>query len=386
LGRYNGAINDVEVRAMSLQIGIVGLPNVGKSTLFNALTNAGAEVANYPFTTIEPNVGLVPLADPRLEYVASLVQPEKVVPSTVRFVDIAGLVKGAHRGEGLGNQFLGHIRDVDAIAMVVRCFEDGNVAHVTETLDPVSDIETVWTELVLADLQIVERRLEKVHTSAKARPQEHAAEVAWLQRLQEHLNGGKRASSLVRSETELPASTVAEWLSGMALLTIKPYLYVANVGEQDLPEGGRLATRVCQQARQDGAEAVVVCAQTEMELQEWPAEDASSYLADLGLVEAGLQRLARVGYRALGLITFFTATGTKAVQAWAIPQGTIASAAAGHVHSDMERGFIRAEVVSYDDLKQLGSFAAAKEHGKLRIEGRSYVVHDGDVVHFRFNV
>ncbi len=371
---------------MSLQVGIVGLPNVGKSTLFNALTNAGAEVANYPFTTIEPNVGLVPLADPRLEYVASLIQPEKVVPSTVRFVDIAGLVSGAHCGEGLGNQFLGHIRDVDAIAMVVRCFEDGNVAHVTETLDPVSDIETVWTELVLADMEIVERRLEKVHTSAKARPQEHFAELSWLERLHDHLNAGKRASSFLESKTEVPTPTVAEWLSSMALLTAKPHLYVANVGEQDLPEGGELAARVCQWARDDGVEAIVLCAQTEMELQEWPPEEASAYLADLGLAEPGLQRLARAGYRALGLITFFTATGTKAVQAWAIPQGTTAPAAAGRVHSDMERGFIRAEVVAFGDLKQLGSFAAAREHGRLRTEGRSYVVQDGDVVHFRFNV
>lgn len=371
---------------MSLQIGIVGLPNVGKSTLFNALTNATAEVANYPFTTIEPNVGIVPLADARLEYVASLVQPEKVIPSTVRFVDIAGLVKGAHRGEGLGNQFLGHIRDVDAIAMVVRCFEDENVAHVAETLDPWSDIETVWTELILADVETVERRMEKVQTSAKARPQEHIAELAWLTRLRDHLNSGQRASSLLGGQAEAPDATAAEWLASMALLTAKPHLYVANVGERDLPQGGELAARVRQRAAEEGVEAVVLCAQTEMELREWPADEASAYLADLGQAEPGLQRLARAGYRVLKLITFFTATGTKAVQAWAIPEGTVAPAAAGKVHTDMERGFIRAEVVAFDDLKQLGSFAAAKEHGRLRTEGRSYVIQDGDVVHFRFNV
>ena len=365
---------------MSLEIGIVGLPNVGKSTLFNALTNASAQVANYPFTTIEPNVGVVPLAEPRLDYVATLVQPQKVVPSTVRFVDIAGLVRGAHRGEGLGNQFLGHIRNVDAIAMVVRCFEDENVSHVDAWLDPVSDVETVWTELILADLEIVDRRIVKVQSSAKARPKDLAGELEWLSHLRDHLDAGHRARSLSTSEQE------SEWLSSMSLLTIKPYLYVVNVSEESLPHGGDLAAKVRDLATDEGVEAVALCAQIEMELQEWSPEEAAAYLADLDVAEPGLQRLVRAGYWVLNLITFFTATGTKTVQAWAIPAGTTAPRAAGKVHSDMERGFIRAEVVAFDDLKQSGSFAAAKEHGKLRIEGHEYTVQDGDVIHFRFNV
>jgi GTP-binding protein YchF len=365
---------------MSLEIGIVGLPNVGKSTLFNALTNAGAEVASYPFTTIEPNVGIVPLADSRLDFVASLVNPQKVVPSTVRFVDIAGLVRGAHRGEGLGNQFLGHIRNVDAIAMVVRCFEDENIAHVDAHLDPLADIETIWTELTLADVEIVDRRIQKVQSAAKARPKDFAAELEWLTTLRDRLNAGHRALSLSFSESQ------QEWLSEMDLLTIKPYLYVVNVSEEDLPEGGRLAEQVVQFANREGVEAVVLSAQTEMELQDWPTEEAMAYLADLGLRASGLQRLVRAGYKVLGLITFFTATGTKTVQAWAVPEGTTAPQAAGQVHSDMERGFIRAEVIAFEALKSAGSFSRVRDQGKLRVEGREYVVQDGDVIHFRFNV
>lgn len=365
---------------MSLEIGIVGLPNVGKSTLFNALTRARAVVANYPFTTIEPNVGVVALADPRLDFIASLVKPEKVVPSTIRFVDIAGLVRGAHRGEGLGNQFLGHIRNVDAIAMVVRCFEDKDVVHVQAQLDPLSDIETVWTELVLADLDVVDRRIDKVKSAAKANPREFAAELDWLACLRAHLNAGHRAHSLPLNDAE------SEWASHMALLTIKPYLYILNVGEGDLPDGGALAEPVRRLASQEGAEAIVLCAQTEMELLEWPTDEAAAYLADLGLNESGLQRLVHAGYRLLHLITFFTATGTKTTQAWAIPSGCTAVHAAGQIHSDMEKGFIRAQVVSFEYLRALGSFAAAKEHGKLRSEGRDYMVQDGDVIHFMFNV
>jgi GTP-binding protein YchF len=365
---------------MSLEIGIVGLPNVGKSTLFNALTNAGAQVASYPFTTIEPNVGVVPLADPRLEYVASLVQPDKTVASTVRFVDIAGLVRGAHLGEGLGNQFLGHIRSVDAVAMVVRCFEDENVAHVDAYLNPLADVETVWTELILADVEVVERRIDKVQGVAKADPKKFAPELEWLHHLRDQLNAGHRASAVRVSEQE------SEWLSQIALLTTKPYVYVVNVSEDDLPDGGSLASRVRQLACDEGVEAVVLCAQTEMELQEWPVEDAAAYRADLGLEDSGLQQLVRAGYCVLDLITFFTATGTKTVQAWAIPAGTKAPQAAGKVHSDMERGFIRAEVVSFEDLWAQGSFSAVKEHGLLRVEGHDYVVQDGDIVHFRFNV
>jgi GTP-binding protein YchF len=370
---------------MSLEIGIVGLPNVGKSTLFNALTNAGAEVASYPFTTIEPNVGVVPLGDPRLQYVADLVQPEKVLLSTVRFVDIAGLVRGAHLGEGLGNEFLGHIRTVDAIAMVLRCFEEENVAHVDARLDPVSDAETVWTEMILADLDILDRRLDKVRDSAKARPRDVAAELEWLTHLRDHLDAGQKAQSFPLLGSGDP-SKWQDWLSEVALVTVKPHFYVANVGEDDLPSGGAYAARVRELAEREQAESIVLCAQIEMELQEWPASDASAYLAELGLSEPGLQRLVRAGYRTLGLITFFTATGTRAVQAWPILEGTTALEAAGQIHSDMERGFIRAEVVAFDDLKALGSFAAVREHGRLRVEGRNYVVRDGDIVHFRFNV
>jgi GTP-binding protein YchF len=365
---------------MSLEIGVVGLPNVGKSTLFNALTNAGAQVASYPFTTIEPNVGVVPLADPRLDRVASLVEPERVVPSTLRIVDIAGLVRGAHQGEGLGNQFLGHIRDVDAIAMVVRCFEDENVAHVDERVDPIADIDTVWTELMLADAELVERRMERIRGAAKAEPRQFAEELAWLGDLHAHLNTGQRAGVFVTSEQ------AREWASEIALLTTKPYLYVINVDEADLPAGGSSAAPVRARARDEGVEAVILCAQTEMELQEWDVEDAVAYRADLGLEESGLQRLVRAGYRLLDLITFFTATGQKAVHAWAIPAGAKAPACAGKVHTDMERGFIRAEVIHYRDLDEMGSFAAVREHGLRHVEGRDYVVEDGDIVHFRFNV
>jgi ribosome-binding ATPase len=365
---------------MSLQIGIVGLPNVGKSTLFNALTNAGAQVASYPFTTIEPNVGIVPLADPRLDLVAALVQPERVVPSTVRFVDIAGLVRGAHRGEGLGNQFLGHIRDVDALAIVARCFEDENVAHVDAVVDPIADIETVWTELVLADLEVLDRRIERVEGTAKANPRAYVDELEWLRQLREHLDSGRRAAEAVATPQH------EAWLGDVALLTTKPYLYVANVSESDLPGDGELAAHVRERAEQEGADAVVLSAQTEMELQEWDAGDAAAYRADLGLSESGLQRLVRAGYRLLGLITFFTATGTKAVQAWSIQAGTTAVQAAGKVHSDMERGFIRAEVIHFSDLEKWGAFAAVREKGLLHVEGRDYVVQDGDVIHFRFNV
>jgi GTP-binding protein YchF len=308
------------------------------------------------------------------------VQPKKVAPSTIRFVDIAGLVRGAHRGEGLGNEFLGHIRNVDAIAMVLRCFEDENIVHVDGRLDPLEDAETVWTELILADLQVLERRIEKVETAAKARPRDYAAELDYLRRVHEHLDAGELARTLGPSERE------AEWLSEVALLTNKPFLYVANVGEDDLPEGGEQAALVRRRAGELGIEVVVLCAQTEMELQEWPADEAAAYLADLGCEETGLQRLVRAGYRTLDLITFFTATGAKSVNAWAIPTGTMAPQAAGKVHSDMERGFIRAEVVAYEALKEAGAFSAAREHGQLRVEGREYVVQDGDIVHFRFNV
>ena len=365
---------------MGLQIGIVGLPNVGKSTLFNALTRANAAVASYPFTTVDCNVGIAEVPDQRLWDIAAIVNPERVVPTTIEFVDIAGLVKGASRGEGLGNQFLGHIRNVDAIAMVVRCFRDPQIAHVTAEINPRKDIEIVDLELLLADLATVERRLQKVRSAAKGRPKEYAAELAFLERLYHHLEAGGKASGLAVTDPE------AKVLKELNLLTAKPRLYVANVGEEDLPEGGELAREVVRVADVEGAEVVPICAQLEMELADWDPEEAAAYRAEMGLEESGLQRLVKAGYRLLNLITFFTTTGGKEVRAWTLLKGTLAPQAAGKVHSDMERGFIRAEVVSYEDLMASGSFAAVKERGLLRLEGKEYVVQDGDVIHFRFNV
>lgn len=365
---------------MSLQIGIVGLPNVGKSTLFNALTRAHAAVASYPFTTIDRNVGVAEVPDQRLWDIAAMVKPERVVPTTIEFVDIAGLVKGASRGEGLGNQFLGHIRNVDAIAMVVRCFRDPQIPHVMAEVNPREDIAVVDLELLLADLATVERRLEKVRSAAKARPKEYAAELDFLEKMHEHLEAGKKASSFEVADKEI------EILKELNLLTGKPRLYVANIGEEDLPEGGVLAATVAELAATEGAEAVSICAQLEMELAYWPPEEAAAYRAEIGLGESGLEKLVKAGYRLLNLITFFTTTGGKEVRAWAILEGTLAPQAAGKVHSDMERGFIRAEVVSYQDLMASGSFAAVRERGLLRLEGKEYIVRDGDVIHFRFSV
>jgi hypothetical protein len=365
---------------MALQIGIVGLPNAGKSTLFNALTGAGAAVASYPFTTIEPNVGVVPVPDPRLERLLEIARPEKAVPATIRFVDIAGLVKGAHRGEGLGNQFLGHIRDVDAVALVARCFADPNVAHVSAELDPVDDLEVLHLEMALADLGTVERRLGKVKTMRKGRPKDAdlATEEDLLHRLAAELGKGRTVRQLNLTEQERAL------LAPLNLLTMKPILYVANVGEADLPDGGPLAEAVKERAVTDGAEIVVLCAALEADLQEWPEDEAAAYRQELGLKESSLTALIAAGYRLLDLITFFTVVGEKEVRAWPIPRGTVAPRAAGRVHSDMERGFIRAEVVAYDDLVAAGSIAAAREAGRLRLEGRDYVVQDADVITFRF--
>ena len=365
---------------MSLQIGIVGLPNVGKSTVFNALTKAGAAVASYPFTTIDPNVGVAEVDDQRLKDIAALVGPERVVPTAIQFVDIAGLVKGASRGEGLGNQFLGYIRNVDAIAMVVRCFRDPDVAHVSAELDPQADIETIDLELILADLDTVERRIEKVKSMAKARPKDYQAQLAWLTGLRQHLDDGARADSYGQVDRE------ATWIGELNLLTAKPRLYVANVGEEDLPDGGELAAQVAEAAAAEGTEGVVLCALLETELAEWPPDEAAAYRAEVGLREPGLQTLVRAGYRLLNLITFFTTTGGKEVRAWTLRQGSPALEAAGKVHTDMQRGFIRAEVVSYKDLMAAGSMTAAREKGLLRLEGREYVVQDGDVIHFRFSL
>jgi hypothetical protein len=365
---------------MSLQIGIVGLPNVGKSTLFNALTKANAAVASYPFTTIERNVGVAEVPDQRLWDIAALVEPERVVPTTIEFVDIAGLVKGASHGEGLGNQFLGYIRNVDAVAMVVRCFSDPQINHVTAEISPHDDIEVVDLELLLADLATVERRLEKVRSAAKARPKEYAAELDFLEELHRRLQAGDKAADLEVTDKE------AEVLTELNLLTAKPRLYVANVGEEDLPEGGELVLALSEIAASEGAEVVTLCAQLEMELADWPDEEAAAYRAEAGSGEPGLKKLVEAGYRLLNLITFFTTTGGKEVRAWTILRGTPAPQAAGKVHSDMERGFIRAEVISYQDLMASGSFAAAKQRGLLRLEGKEYIVQDGDVIHFRFGL
>jgi GTP-binding protein YchF len=363
-----------------LQIGIVGLPNVGKSTLFNALTKAGAEVASYPFTTIDPNVGVVAVPDTRLDKVAALVQPDKVTPTTIQFVDIAGLVKGASQGEGLGNQFLGHIRNVDAVAMVVRCFHAPDIPHTTEDLDPSSDIEVIDLELALADLATVEKRLEKVKAASKGGAKEYQAELNLLGRLQQTLSEGGRAAESPREGEE------ASILAGYGLLTSKPQLYVANVDEEALSGGNGLVQAVENAGEAAGVEVVRICAQLEADLAEWPVDEARAYRAELGLRESGLEQVIAAGYRLLSLLTFFTATGGRELRAWTVVEGSSAWEAAGKIHTDMQKGFIRAEVVHCDVLLDAGSFADAREKGLLRLEGRDYRIQDGDVVHFRFNV
>ena len=365
-----------------MKLGIVGLPNVGKSTLFNSLTKAGALSANYPFATIDPNVGIVSVPDERIVKLGELYHTKKVTPATIEFVDIAGLVKGASKGEGLGNQFLANIREVDAIVHVVRCFEDTNIIHVDGSIDPARDIETINLELIFADLEVLERRLSKVVKAARM-DKTYAKELALLERIKEHLESGKMAKSLdVTDEDELAL------LKEYNLLTYKPVIYAANVAEDDLADDGASnphVAKVRELAKEEGAEVFVICAQIEQELSELSDEEKKEYLDDLGVSSSGLDKLVAASYSLLGLISFLTA-GEDECRAWTIKKGTKAPQAAGKIHTDFERGFIKAEVVNYQDLLDNGSLAAAREKGIVGMEGKDYVVKDGDVILFRFNV
>jgi len=364
--------------SMSLQVGIVGLPNVGKSTLFNALTKAGIAAENYPFCTIEPNVGVVEVPDPRLAALSDIVKPERVMPAVVEFVDIAGLVAGASTGEGLGNKFLAHIRETNAIVNVVRCFEDANVVHVSGKVDPIADISVINTELALADLSTVEKAIHRYQKQARSGDKEAAKLVAVLERAQSHLDQAEPVRSMGLSEDEQAL------IQPLCLITAKPAMFVGNVSEHGFKDNPLLA-RLEKYAALQNAPVVAICASTEAEIADLSTEDKEIFLADMGMVEPGLDRLIRAAFKLLGLQTYFTA-GVKEVRAWTVAVGATAPQAAGVIHTDFERGFIRAEVIAYDDFIACKGEQGAKEKGKMRLEGKEYVVKDGDVMHFRFNV
>jgi len=364
-----------------MKLGIVGLPNVGKSTLFNAITKAGAESANYPFCTIDPNIGVVNVPDERLEKLAEMYKPKKVTPTTIEFVDIAGLVKGASKGEGLGNKFLSHIREVDAIVHVVRCFEDPNIVHVDGSVGPARDIETINLELIFADLEVLERRIDKVKKQAKSGEKKYQEELAFLESIQKHLESNKPVRTMeIEEEWE-------KYTEQLFLLTSKPMLYCANISEDDIknPDDNPYVKELKAYAEKENAEVVVICARIEEEIAQLDDSEKKAFLSELGIGESGLDRLVKASYRLLGLISFLTAGETE-VRAWTIKKGTKAPQAAGKIHSDFERGFIRAEIVAYEDLIKAGSYNAAKEMGLVRSEGKDYEMKDGDVTLFRFNV
>lgn len=363
-----------------MKLGVVGLPNVGKSTLFNAITQAGAEIANYPFCTIEPNVGVVAVPDERLDKLAALYDSKKITPTYLRFVDIAGLVKGASRGEGLGNKFLSHIREVDAIVHVVRCFVDSNITHVSDTIDPVSDMDTINLELILADMETVNGRLNKAITMQKTGNKKYKVEAELLQRILARLESEKPVRTMEFDEDE------QKLVDDMFLLTAKPVIYAANIAETDLgkPEND-LVKKVEAKATEENAEVLVICAKVEEELSRLDPDEKAMFLEDYGIAESGLNRLVKKCYKLLHLVSFLTA-GEKETRAWTVTEGTKAPQAAGKIHTDFEKGFIRAEIVPYEVMLEMGGYNQAKEHGKVRSEGKDYVIKDGDVVLFRFNV